>query len=336
MMILLLSLLAHDENWSDSQVRIEGDRVVWRVTVGTLALGKVMRFPSEITALTEEELRSVKGEIAGHLRRGLAVEAGGRALEPEAGALTPLYQNLPVSGEPWIESVVQEFVFRAPEQIDEVLLVVDFFGSITETHASTVSVTWGDGEPVVREQVGRAEIRMGTPWAMARRHGMGGLRHVLLGGAYTAFVLAVLLGTTGPRERWRAAAGYVLAGTAAYAAPLSVRPAVLQALLAASVLYAGAENLVVRSGAQRWIVAAVFGAVHGLALSGMAPPEGAAAFGTGAALGVAAVALVGAPATAFLGTKARLAASVPLALLGACWLIEALAGAPFLPLGMTG
>ena len=135
-------LRAHDEKWSDSRVVVSARDVVWRVRVSVVALERVMSFPADPIDLSEKQLQSVKGEIVQHLLRGMGLEINGRPAEAETGSLEPVYEELPLSGEPYIGHVDQEFRFRAKEDIDDLELAIGFFGWLTEEHEAGLTVTW--------------------------------------------------------------------------------------------------------------------------------------------------------------------------------------------------
>jgi hypothetical protein len=95
-----------------------------------------------------------------------------------------------------------------------------------------------------------------------------GIEHILLGFDHVLFVLALLLGL----PSWRAAVATITAFTLAHSLTLALAwfgvvhiPArLVETAIALSIAYVAAENMIGRGGERRWIVAGLFGLVHGL------------------------------------------------------------------------
>lgn len=353
---------AHDEKWSDSQVAVSEGRVVWRVMVSMVALEKVMAFPADPIDLSEAQLQSVKDEIVRHLRRGIGLEINGRPRTAEVGALEPVYERLPLSGEPYIGHVTQEFVFRSDEKIEDLLLALNFFGSLTEQHEAGLTVAWGEtARRFIRR--GPAEVAVTydefhpTVWTAARDFGIRGLRDFLTSAATVAFLLGTLLGAPRLRETLLAAGAFALAASAAMTVSavdlVRIRPGIVDALIAASVMYVAAENVLTRDARFRWVVTLIFGLAHGFALGASVGETLAGApsvalplvvFGVGLLAGQAALVLTAGPIFAAIRgggdgeaadrrrRRVILAGSVALGLLGAGWMIERLFSVEFMPL----
>lgn len=170
-----------------------------------------------------------------------------------------------------------------------------------------------------------------------------GIEHILGGWDHLAFLLALLLAAPTLRDVLRSLTAF----TAAHAATLALAtlgvarppPALVEPLIAASVVCVAAENLVElrrgRARRPRWPVALGFGLVHGfgfagaldgLVLSGRELALALGAFNAGVELGQAAIALAAFPALALLRRSPRLAspalpgASAAVGAAGLCWL----------------
>ena len=95
-----------------------------------------------------------------------------------------------------------------------------------------------------------------------------GIEHILLGFDHVLFVLALLLGL----PHWRAAVATITAFTLAHSLTLAIAwfglvhvPArLVETAIALSIAYVAAENILGRFGGRRWMVAGLFGLVHGL------------------------------------------------------------------------
>ena len=100
-----------------------------------------------------------------------------------------------------------------------------------------------------------------------------GLRHILEGYDHLLFLLGLIL----VARSWRALLAVVSAFTIAHSTTLALSaldllaiPSIItETLIAASIVYVGIENNVRGGeGSQRWIVAGLFGLIHGAGFSG--------------------------------------------------------------------
>ena len=82
--LLLLALVLHDEQVSESTIVVEGDEVVWTVQVGTPALQKILDFPRDPVDLDEEDLERMKGVISSYLAHCITLNANGINIQAEA------------------------------------------------------------------------------------------------------------------------------------------------------------------------------------------------------------------------------------------------------------
>jgi hydrogenase/urease accessory protein HupE len=172
-----------------------------------------------------------------------------------------------------------------------------------------------------------------------------GVEHILTGYDHMLFLAGLLLAA------WRARDALVMisAFTAAHSLTLALAtltvvsaPAqIVEPLIAASMIYVGAENVLRREAQSRWPVAFGFGLVHGLAFSGALRELGVGEAGTGAIaplalfnagveVGQIAVALVVLPLVRFAQSRPALrrhvlpACSAGVAITGGWWLVERL------------
>ena len=101
-----------------------------------------------------------------------------------------------------------------------------------------------------------------------------GIRHILGGYDHLLFLVALLLGVC----RLRSVVTTVTAFTLAHSVTLSLAvlgfvaapPALVEPLIAASIVFVGIENLVRDPGASRWKLTFAFGLVHGFGFAGCA------------------------------------------------------------------
>lgn len=99
-----------------------------------------------------------------------------------------------------------------------------------------------------------------------------GFRHILEGYDHLLFLIALIIVT----REFRSLLSVVSAFTVAHSTTLvlcalgviSLDPVITESLIAASIAYVGIENVVRREYSRRWIVAALFGLIHGAGFSG--------------------------------------------------------------------
>ncbi len=99
-----------------------------------------------------------------------------------------------------------------------------------------------------------------------------GFHHILEGYDHLLFLIALIIVT----REFRSLLSVVSAFTIAHSTTLilcalgviSLEPVITESLIAASIAYVGVENVVRREHKRRWIVAGLFGFVHGAGFSG--------------------------------------------------------------------
>ena len=146
-------------------------------------------------------------------------------------------------------------------------------------HRELLTVRAPDGRVVLERLLdahsGDAAVDLKT--VAARRQAAGeflglGLRHILGGYDHLLFLVALLLGVC----RLRSVVTTVTAFTLAHSVTLSLAvlgfvaapPALVEPLIAASIVFVGIENLVRDPGASRWKLTFAFGLVHGFGFAG--------------------------------------------------------------------
>ena len=146
-------------------------------------------------------------------------------------------------------------------------------------HRELLTVRAPDGSVVLERlldaQSGDIDVDLGA--IAARRQPAGeffelGLRHILGGYDHLLFLVALLLGVC----RLRSVVTTVTAFTLAHSVTLSLAvlgfvaapPAIVEPLIAASIVFVGIENLVRDPGASRWKLTFAFGLVHGFGFAG--------------------------------------------------------------------
>ena len=104
---------AHDEKFSVSRIEIKDDGVTWSVDVSLQGLERVLKLPAEPVDMSDSQFQSMKADIVKYLGTCIKVEINGVLVEPEAGALAPLFERHVASGEMVIAHARQEFRFQS-------------------------------------------------------------------------------------------------------------------------------------------------------------------------------------------------------------------------------
>jgi hydrogenase/urease accessory protein HupE len=347
--------LAHDETVSTSEVQIDEREILWRVEVGTEGLDKAIKLPARGPDLTEALLESAKPVIARYLQGGLTVEIDGVAATPEVGKLEPRYEPFVASGEPYVARAQLELRYRSPTgaPIEEVKAGLRLFAELTSQHRALVKLRWA-GELKQTTKLGPTELtfRRGrlnpSRWQVLGDFLLWGTHHIFIGYDHIAFLLALLLVVGRLGELIRIVTSFTAAHTltlllAAFDV-LRVPSRLTESLIAASIVYVAAENLLRRGegSRRRWMLTFGFGLVHGLGFAGVLRerllelPQDVAwpvvSFNLGVELGQLAIVALAFPLLVLLcgagdeaGRATRrkrivLVGSVPILLLGLFWL----------------
>ena len=165
-------------------------------------------------------------------------------------------------------------------------------------HRELLTVRAPDGSVVLERLLDAqsGDVAVDLAAIAARRQAAGeffglGLRHILGGYDHLLFLVALLLGV----RRLRSVVTTVTAFTLAHSVTLSLAvlglvaapPAIVEPLIAASIVFVGIENLVRDPGASRWKLTFAFGLVHGFGFAGALRDLGIGTDGAGVALPLA-------------------------------------------------
>ncbi|HZE99485.1 MAG TPA: HupE/UreJ family protein [Planctomycetota bacterium] len=268
--------LAHDEKFSSSRVEVKDDVLTWAVDVSLQGLGTVLTLPAPAIDLTERQLQAFKPEILKYLRSCMRVQVNGVELEPEDGALEPVYETFVASGEKYIAHFWQTFRYRSTAKISDAVLSGAFFATRTEQHHAILVVSW-DGAKRSFSRYGPFDLELTarrvqpTLWSTGGEFLVWGMHHIFIGYDHIAFLLALMLGAKKLGEMVRIATSFTVAHSITLLlAALDVvhLPSTLtESLIAASIVYVAAENYFLKEAKYRWVLTFLFGLVHGLGFS---------------------------------------------------------------------
>ncbi|MBI5717977.1 MAG: HupE/UreJ family protein [Burkholderiales bacterium] len=250
--------------------------------------------------ITWGELRESRAAIGAYATARIGVGAAGRPCTPAAG-------ELQVVGHGSGNYAVLALTFECAAPMRELSLDYRLFGDANPMHrgllklesgATTRSAVLDPGAPAPQHYV----LAEASGWTTLVTYVGQGVWHIWIGIDHILFLVALLLPAVLWREsgRWVAAAAFrgvswdvlkVVTGfTLAHSITLTLatlgwvtlpsRP--VESVIAASVALAAANNLWPVIGARRWMVAFVFGLVHGFGFAGalaeLGLPQGALAW----------------------------------------------------------
>lgn len=283
-------------------------------------------------------------EFADAVARHVAIEADGAAC-----SAIPSESRPPSAGRANIEIVVL-YACAAPIRT---LSIQDGIETLLGAdHHTIADIQWPGGATQVIFEKGRRSATVAVASGAAPEQGAAGkfffylglgVEHIIGGIDHLLFLLALLALST---SLWQTVK-IVTAFTVAHSITLSlavldlvdVPSSIVEPLIAASIVWVAIENLLAPAGAgRRWLIAAVFGLVHGLGfasalselgLSRDAVVQALIGFNVGVELGQLAFVAVVLPPLVWASRPGRLPRlpqflSVIVAVVGAVWLVERL------------
>lgn len=215
-------------------------------------------------AVSEDELQRARPAIAAYLRENLTLSADGVAAEPTLQA-TSIWKDR--EGFPFLEA---SLAFAAQKPIGALSIQVRALQDLYSDHRNLAEIDWGARtEQFVFQHGSRYEAaRAGRSlWRTAREFTLLGVEHIFTGYDHILFLFGLLLGGRGFKSLVAIVTSFTLAHslTLALAAFGVVQPQsrAIEAAIALSVAYVGAENLLVKQVRGRWKITFAFGLVHG-------------------------------------------------------------------------
>ncbi len=253
--------LAHATKLSSTRMSISGAGITAQVELNAVDLN--VATGRQLTAADgkvdperlSEQLDAVHDYVAGHVRLG---RGGGEQCVPEWTAATPKDDHV-VLGLRWNCPDDAELIYR-----------VTLFHEIDPASRHMVSV---DGEKkfigLLSVQAPQMALAESSPsaWQTVQQYIVSGIEHIAIGYDHIAFLLAVIvLG----RHLWplvKVVTAFTIAHsitlTVAVLGIVSLPSALVEALIAASIVYVAAENFFVKDIRHRWWLTFAFGLIHG-------------------------------------------------------------------------
>jgi hypothetical protein len=331
-----VSAAAHVTGTGLATLDLDGEKLLYRLTV---VATEVDDQGGRLLATAADGDRAAVERVAGFLRDYARFSIAGEACQPG---------RIAVRGSTAGDDKVFLEMALSCAKATGVLAIRDDWPEVMGAHFQTVLSVRQPGRPSVEfvflEDRRAATLDLatgtGTGWfafiAMGIEHILGGIDHLL-------FLLALLALARG---LWQTAA-IVTGFTVAHSITLSlaalgmidVPSRIVEPLIAASIVWVAVENLVAPSGlGRRWLIAAIFGLVHGLGfasalteldLSRQALVRALIGFNVGVELGQIAFIAVVLPPLGWASRPGRLPRlpqllSLIVAVAGAVWLVERL------------
>lgn len=251
----------------------------------------------EAPRVEEAAVRARQGALVDAMRRALSVEADGVALEPRFEDLL-LHARADPGPPPtaWIDEAEFRFRFEAAAPIGRVAIRYELFAGHDPTHRGIAKIRRGTAERAfvfrrgVTFEASVDEIASSGARAAASFFWLG-MDHILGGYDHLLFLAGLLLAATSLRSVFLLATAFTVGHSATLVAAalrwIALPPSVVEPAIAASIAYVGIENVArAGEGRRRWVVASLFGLVHGLGFAGFVDevglPAGSAALSLGA------------------------------------------------------
>jgi hypothetical protein len=333
LVLLAMPADAHVTSTGLAVLEVDGSRLSYRLTlVATEQEGENARL---LEAAVDGESTAAE-RVAAALRQAARFSWGGEACTP--GRIR--FQGSRTGD----GKVVMEMALACPKSVGP-LLIRDNWSDVLGSHFQTLMSVRPIQRPSV-ELVFNAERREATVDLDATRTGwidfiVMGAEHILSGPDHLLFLLALLALAKGFWPIVRIVTGFTIAHsiTLSLAAlgVVDVPGSIVEPLIAATIIWVALENLVAPAQTRwRWLVAGVFGLIHGLgfasALTELGLPREAmvralVGFNVGVELGQLAFVAVVMPPLVWLAKPGRLARlpqvlSVLVAIMGGVWLVE--------------
>ena len=324
---------AHTNSTGTATIDARSDKISYRLTV----------VPSELGENAADIPKAASGDAASaarvaawlHALVQIAVDGG------ECSVTRTRIQSSQL-GDERVALAVEFACVKAPGQLQLTDRLTTQFG---EHYRTIVSVSRSDGqreERVLDMLHSQAVFELGQPPAsrvfefirLGAMHMLSGLDHLL-------FLAALLAGSRSLRSLLIVVTMFTLAHSVSLAIAVlglaRVSPAIVEPLIAASIIWVAVENVWLEPAAlRRYVVAFVFGLIHGLAfaeglaelkLAGWSLLRALFGFNLGVELAQALVVLLMAPLIAWLtrkrsGQRWLNAASMAIGALGVLWLIQ--------------
>ncbi len=265
--------LAHRTNLTTGTLTVDGSHVTFDLEVSPHDLAVALGIETDLLApVPRAEFEARRDALTDYMRARLRIEDDGAPCPLEAMAAD--YADLP-------DTLTLRMTYICAKAPDWVVVTYRLFFDIDPEHRSLGKLVTTAGEEafLFDRTLTTLELEIGAPapqlpWheRFARMLWLG-VEHIAGGIDHVLFLLALLI----VRVRFWHLAKVVTAFTVAHSLTLALAwygvfeppGRLVEVLIAASIAYVAVENLIGRGLSHRWLVAFVFGLVHGLGFYGV-------------------------------------------------------------------
>jgi hydrogenase/urease accessory protein HupE len=267
MILATASAFAHDPGLSAAEVKLDGNKVVARLTFARGDIATVAPMDADRDGrVTQAEFEAVEGSLESLAKESFALSVAGEEASPATVAV-----GLDESG-----AVHFDLEFLAPQGSKLILrsLLID---KLPRGHRQFLSLRDAEGNTRGQRMLDAANDSFECDLAAlssprTRPHAFWGflslgVEHILLGFDHLAFLFALLIAGGTLREAAKIITSFTVAHSITLALAtldvIAVPASIVEPLIAASIIYVGLENVLRREVERRWMLTFAFGFVHG-------------------------------------------------------------------------
>ncbi len=264
---------AHRTNLSTSVVKIDGRQVSYRLAVSAHDLAVAVGIETDLIApVPRDALAAREADIRRYIGDRLRLEGNGERCIEKSSTID--LENLP-------DTVILRLAHVCPPGSTVVRLSYTVFFDIDANHRALGSIDAGGGPQEFLFEPGLNDIEVAVegpppeadPWQTAARFLMLGIQHIVTGYDHVLFVLALLLVSAQFLNLLKVVTAFTLAHAVtlslAWFGFIDLPSRLVEVVIAISIAYVAAENLIGLRLARRWMIAFGFGLVHGLGFFGI-------------------------------------------------------------------
>jgi hypothetical protein len=254
---------AHTTSTGLARITVDGGTIVYRLA---LVLGELPDAPRQLLTAAADGDAAAAERAAEELRRRVTIGDGVQPCRPGRAVIQgSRLRDGRLTLELWLSCAVP------PARLE----VVDDWAELLGEHHRTLARVERDGavyEIAFSPELRRATVELGGR-PRARGFFVLGVEHILTGYDHMLFLVALLLGGGRLLPLLKIVTAFTIAHSATLAVSVlgaaTVPSYLVEAIIAASIVWVALENLVSRRAvSRRWVVAFAFGLVHGLGFAG--------------------------------------------------------------------
>ena len=270
--LMLQNASAHDASYGYSTWTIQEREITASISIDTLSiieLGEVDQ--NQDGTLTEEELRAGSSTIMPYLEERLEVSVNeGESLKPELESMAI----------PDFTVAQIHLTFKSSEQIDGVKIHYQLFFDKSNNNHTNIATIYTTGEKPVEhvfkasEPVWSGDISSaGSFVSTVIQFIILGVEHILVGYDHILFLIALIVIGLKFREVIKVVTAFTIAHSItlilAALEIISLNSRFVESVIALSICYVAAENIIRKEVNYRWVVAFAFGLIHGFGFAGV-------------------------------------------------------------------